>query len=56
MADILLHGTSNPMLGFDMPLNLQLNASTNGTKLTIAVKGNNGSDPSTTNPVLILVP
>jgi hypothetical protein len=49
----LLHGTSNPMLGFDMPLNLQLNASVASNLLTIAVKGNNGSDPSNTNPVLV---
>ncbi len=49
----LLPGSVNPMRGFDTPINLQLNASNDGTKLTIAVKGNNGSDPSNTNPVLI---
>jgi hypothetical protein len=49
----LLPGSSKPLRGFDAPINLQLNAGNNGTKLTIAVKGNNGSDPSTTNPVLI---
>jgi hypothetical protein len=49
----LLPGTTNPMRGFDTPINLQLNASVASNILTIAVKGNNGNDPSTTNPVLI---
>jgi hypothetical protein len=49
----LLGGTSNPLRGTDSAVNLQLNASNNGTKLTIAVKGNNGNDPSPTNPVLL---
>src|ERR1700676_328487 len=33
----LIPGTGNPLRGFDAPINLQLNASNNGTKLTIAV-------------------
>jgi hypothetical protein len=49
----LLGGTANPFRGTDSAVNLQLNASNNGTKLTIAVKGNNGNDPGPTNPVLI---
>src|SRR5205807_3191282 len=49
----LLPGTVNPLRGFDAPINLQLNASVGSSKLTVAVKGNNGSDPSQTNPVLI---
>jgi hypothetical protein len=49
----LLPGTSNPLRGFDGPVNLQLNASVASNILTVAVKGNNGSDPSQTNPVLI---
>jgi hypothetical protein len=49
----LLGGAANPFRGADSPVNLQLNAANNGTKLTIAVKGNNGNDPSPTNPVLI---
>lgn len=49
----LLPGFSNPLRGFDAPINLQLNASVASNILTIAVKGNNGSDPSNGNPVLI---
>lgn len=40
-------------LEFGMPVNLQLNATVSANALTIAVKGNNGSDASATNPVLI---
>lgn len=43
---------ANSALGFNMPTNLQLNASVGSNQLTIAVKGNNGADPSATNPVL----
>lgn len=43
---------ANSSLGFSVPVNLQLNASVGSNQLTIAVKGNNGSDPSATNPVL----
>jgi hypothetical protein len=43
---------ANSALAFGMPVNLQLNASVGSNQLTIAVKGNNGSDPSATNPVL----
>lgn len=38
---------------FGTPTNLQINATVATNALTIAVKGNNGSDPSATNPVLI---
>ncbi len=49
----LLPGFDHPMRGFDLPLNLQLNASVAANILTVAVKGNNGADPSNSNPVLI---
>lgn len=45
--------TTNPPYGDGLPINLQLNASVGSNLLTVAVKGNNGADPSTTNPVLI---
>lgn len=44
--------TTNPPYGFDTAVNLAITASTSGSALTLAVKGNNGSDPSATNPVL----
>ena len=43
---------ANSSLGFSVPINLQLNASVGSNQLTLAVKGNNGSDPSATNPVI----
>ena len=43
----------NSSLQFGVPVNLQLNATVSSNNLTIAIKGNNGSDPSATNPVLI---
>lgn len=43
----------NPPFGFDAPFNLQLNATVGSNLLTVAVKANNGADPSTSNPVLI---
>lgn len=43
----------NPPFGFDVPINLQLNASVGSSLLTIAVKTNSGNDPSTTDPVYI---
>src|SRR5262249_14173153 len=49
----LLPGFDHPLRGFDEPINLQLNASVASNILTVAVKGNNGSDPSNSNPVLI---
>jgi len=49
----LLPGFDHPMRGFDLPVNLQLNASVASNILTVAVKGNNGADPSNANPVLI---
>jgi hypothetical protein len=49
----LLTATANPPYGFESPINLQLNASVASNLLTVAVKGNNGNDPSVTNPVLI---
>jgi hypothetical protein len=44
---------TNSALGFNAALNLRLNASVASNALTIAIKGTNGSDPSTVNPVLI---
>lgn len=49
----VLGGFPTPMRGFDAPVNLQLNASVGSNLLSIAIKGNNGSDPSATNPVYI---
>lgn len=49
----VLGGTTNPMRGFDTPVNLSLTASTDGTILTINVVGNNAGNPSPTNPVFI---
>lgn len=39
--------------GFGAPINLQLAASVAGNNLTISVLGVNGSNPSSTNPVLV---
>lgn len=44
---------ANPPFGFDAPINLQLNATTGSSALTVAVKANDGTDPTTSNPVLI---
>jgi hypothetical protein len=49
----LMPSFDHPMRGFDMPINLQLNASVASSILTVAVKGNNGNDPSNSNPVLV---
>jgi hypothetical protein len=49
----LLPSFDHPMRGFDTAINLQLNASVASNILTVAVKGNNGNDPSTSNPVLV---
>jgi hypothetical protein len=40
-------------LAFGMPVNLQINATVATNNLTIALKANNGTDPSATNPVII---
>jgi hypothetical protein len=45
--------TTNPPFPVDCAINLQLNCSVASNLLTVAIKGNNGSDPSATNPVLI---
>lgn len=45
--------TTNPPFGFDSPINLQLNATVASNILTVAVKANDGTDPTTSNPVLI---
>lgn len=45
--------SASPPYGFDVPINLQLNASVNSGILTIAVKTNSGNDPSVSDPVLI---
>lgn len=39
-------------LSFDVPVNLQINASVAASALTISIVGNNGSAPSSTNPVV----
>lgn len=39
--------------GLGYPINLSLTASAAAGALTIAIKGNNGSDPSATNPVVV---
>lgn len=44
---------TNSSLAFNAPVNLQINATVSANALTIALKGNNGSDPSATNPVLM---
>ncbi len=45
---------ANSSLQFGVPVNLQINASVDGSNnLIIAVKGNNASDPSPTNPILV---
>jgi hypothetical protein len=49
----LLPGTGNPLRGFDAPINLQVNCAVASPKLTVSLKGNNGADPSVTNPILI---
>ena len=49
----LMPSFDHPMRGFDAPINLQLNASVASSILTIAVKSNNGNDPSNSNPVLV---
>jgi len=49
----LIPGFTNPLRGFDTPINLQLNASVAANALTITVTGNNGAAPSNSNPILI---
>jgi hypothetical protein len=44
---------ANSALNFGVPVNLQLNGTVATNALTVAIKGNNGSDPSASNPVLI---
>jgi hypothetical protein len=43
----------NSSLGFNMPPNLQINATVSTNALTIAVVGNNGSNASASNPILV---
>lgn len=40
-------------LSFGLPVNLQINASVGSNNLTVAVKANNNTDPSATNPVIV---
>jgi hypothetical protein len=47
------HRVTNPPFGVDVAVNLRLNATVASNLLTVAVKGNDGNDPSGTNPVLI---
>jgi hypothetical protein len=49
----VLGGTTFPMRGFDTPVNLGFTASSDGTLLTVNVVGNNGANPTPTNPVFI---
>jgi hypothetical protein len=49
----LIPGFSNPLRGFDTPINLQLGTSVAANALTITVTGNNGAAPSNSNPILI---
>jgi hypothetical protein len=49
----LMPSFDHPMRGFDSAVNLQLNVSVASNILTVAVKGNNGSDPGNSNPVLV---
>jgi hypothetical protein len=49
----VLGGATFPMRGFDTPVNLSLTASVNASLLTVNVVGNNGSNPTPTNPVFI---
>lgn len=44
---------ANSALAFGMPVNLQINATVATNALTISLVGNNGSNASATNPVLI---
>lgn len=44
--------TTNPPYGFDTVVNMAITASTSGSALTLAIKGNDGNNPSATNPVL----
>jgi len=44
---------ANSAVSFDSAVNLQLNGTVATNALTLAIKGNNGSDPSASNPVLI---
>lgn len=44
---------ANPPFGFDTAINLQLNATVGSSLLTVAVKANDGTDPTSSNPVLI---
>jgi hypothetical protein len=45
--------TANPPFAAGLPINAQLNASVASNILSVALKGNNGADPSSTNPVLL---
>ena len=45
--------TSIPGFGFDAPINLGISATVAGNALTIAIKGADGNDASSSNPVII---
>jgi len=50
------YGASNvstSAMSFGPPVNLQINASVGSNNLTVAIKGNDGNDPSSSNPVLV---
>ena len=44
---------ASALAGFQQPVNLQINTSVASNQLTVAIKGVNGADPSTGNPVLV---
>lgn len=52
-ADSYLRSTSGQLSQISEPQNLSLAASVSGNHLTIEVKGNDGNDPSASNPVYI---
>lgn len=45
--------TANPPYAYGLPINLSLSASVGSSILTVAIKGNDGNNPSATNPVLL---
>jgi hypothetical protein len=46
-------GLASSVIGYESPINMQVNASVASGQLTVAIKGVNGSDPSSSNPVLV---
>jgi hypothetical protein len=44
---------ASALASFQQPVNLQINTSVASNQLTVAIKGVNGADPSSSNPVLV---